>query len=101
MPLHCGCPFRFESLAGLFRPDMLPNAHGFAVEPRKNQGSDGGGLRACGRRVDSVTLLPVSKGQPPDMVRAAAELGLNVFGENRVQEAKARSPCVPTGCVGI
>jgi PLP dependent protein len=48
-----------------------------------------------GRRVESVTLLPVSKGQPPEVVRGAAELGLKVFGENRVQEAKVKVPLCP------
>jgi hypothetical protein len=48
-----------------------------------------------GRAADSVILIPVSKGQPPEVVRAAAELGLNVFGENRVQEAKAKVSLCP------
>jgi len=43
----------------------------------------------------SVTLLPVSKSQPPDAVRAVAELGLNLFGENKVQEAKGKIPLCP------
>jgi pyridoxal phosphate enzyme (YggS family) len=34
--------------------------------------------------------LAVSKGQPPEMIQAAAHLGLTLFGENRVQEAKAK-----------
>src|SRR5690349_12452078 len=34
----------------------------------------------------AVTLLAVAKGQPPQRVRAAADLGLTLFGENRVQE---------------
>jgi pyridoxal phosphate enzyme (YggS family) len=37
-----------------------------------------------------VTLVAVSKGQPPEAVRAATEAGQWVFGENRVQEAKAK-----------
>jgi pyridoxal phosphate enzyme (YggS family) len=37
-----------------------------------------------------VSLLAVAKGQPPQRIRAAAELGLTVFGENRVQEAKIK-----------
>ena len=43
-----------------------------------------------GRDISSVILLAVTKGQPPHVVRAAAELGLNLFGENRVQEAKLK-----------
>lgn len=53
---------------------------------------------ACGRSSrapESVTLLAVSKGQPPDAVRAAAELGLTLFGENKVQEGKAKIPLCP------
>lgn len=44
----------------------------------------------AGRNPDSVFLLPVSKNQPPEVISAAAELGLSVFAENRVQEAKAK-----------
>lgn len=43
-------------------------------------------LRA-GRDVRSVTLLAVSKGQPPSRIRAALALGLTRFGENYVAEA--------------
>jgi hypothetical protein len=46
-------------------------------------------LRA-GRDPAGVTLLAVSKSQPPDAIRAAAGLGLGLFGENRVQEARAK-----------
>jgi PLP dependent protein len=42
---------------------------------------------ACGRNVDSVTLLAVSKGQPPEVIEAAARLGLSEFGESYAQEA--------------
>ena len=38
----------------------------------------------------SVTLLAVAKGQSPQAIRAAADLGLTLFGENRVQEAKIK-----------
>ncbi|MCZ7635649.1 MAG: YggS family pyridoxal phosphate-dependent enzyme [Verrucomicrobia bacterium] len=49
----------------------------------------------AGRDPATVTLLPVSKGQPPEVVRAAADLGLTAFGENKVQEAKAKIPLCP------
>lgn len=45
--------------------------------------------RACERaRRDrnDVTLVAVTKTHPPETVRRAAEAGLTVFGENRVQE---------------
>jgi len=44
----------------------------------------------AGRDPTGVTLVAVSKGQPPDAVRAAVEAGQSLFGENRVQEAKAK-----------
>lgn len=48
--------------------------------------------RRAGRTPDSVTLLAVTKTQPPEAVSAAAQLGLTLFGENKVQEAKAKMP---------
>jgi pyridoxal phosphate enzyme (YggS family) len=43
-----------------------------------------------GRDPAAVTLLAVTKNQPPETVRAAAKAGLALFGENRVQEAGAK-----------
>jgi pyridoxal phosphate enzyme (YggS family) len=40
-----------------------------------------------GRSAHSVTLLGVTKGQPPELVRAAADCGLADFGESYLQEA--------------
>jgi pyridoxal phosphate enzyme (YggS family) len=56
-------------------------------------------IAACaraGRDSRAVTLMAVTKGQPPEAVRAAAELGLTLFGENRVQEAKAKIGLCPS-----
>src|SRR3954453_6831863 len=44
----------------------------------------------AGRDPETVALQAVSKGQPPEVVRAAADLGLTLFGENRVQEARLK-----------
>ena len=49
----------------------------------------------CDREPNSVTLVAVTKGQPPETVQAAADLGLMLFGENKVQEAKAKIPLCP------
>lgn len=49
----------------------------------------------CDREPNSVTLLAVTKSQPPEIVAAAAEAGLNFFGENKIQEAKAKIPLCP------
>jgi len=46
----------------------------------------------AGRDPGSVLLLAVTKTQPPDVVSEAARLGLTVFGESKVQEAKAKIP---------
>jgi pyridoxal phosphate enzyme, YggS family len=44
----------------------------------------------AGREPGSVTLLAVTKSQPPEVVGEAAALGITLFGENKVQEAKAK-----------
>ena len=49
----------------------------------------------AGRAPASVTLVAVTKGQPPSVVRAAAELGQVLFGENKVQEAKVKISLCP------
>ena len=44
----------------------------------------------AGRKREEVTLMAVSKGQPPEAIEAAAELGLEYFGESKVQEARTK-----------
>jgi PLP dependent protein len=51
-------------------------------------------LRA-GRDETSVTLLAVSKSHPPETIRAAVDAGQLLFGENKIQEAKAKIPLCP------
>src|SRR5512143_3403605 len=51
--------------------------------------------RACrdaGRDVASVTLVAVSKTHPAEIIEPVIAAGQRVFGENRVQEAKAKWP---------
>ena len=50
--------------------------------------------RRSGRRVEDVRLVAISKTMPPEMIRAAYDAGLREFGENRVQEAKAKRPAL-------
>ncbi len=53
---------------------------------------------ACGRAgrdTGSVTLLAVSKTHPPETIKALADCGQLLFGENKVQEAKAKIPLCP------
>ena len=46
---------------------------------------------------ESVTLLAVSKTKPAAAVREAAECGLRLFGENKVQEAQTKISMCPSG----
>lgn len=49
-----------------------------------------GAARAAERDLDDVTLVAVSKTFPPDAIRAAVACGQKHFGENYVQEARAK-----------
>jgi pyridoxal phosphate enzyme (YggS family) len=51
----------------------------------------------AGRAVSDVTLIAVSKTHDEDAVRAAIAAGQLTFGENRVQEAKAKFPRLKAG----
>lgn len=46
--------------------------------------------REYGHAPDAVTLVAVSKMQPPEKITALLAAGQRVFGENRVQEAQER-----------
>ena len=43
-----------------------------------------------GRNPTEVQLVAVTKGHPPEAIGEAADLGLTLFGENKVQEAKVK-----------
>jgi PLP dependent protein len=49
---------------------------------------------AAGRATGSVTLVAVTKTHPLKQIRPALEAGQRVFGENRVQEARAKWPAL-------
>ncbi len=51
----------------------------------------------CGRVPEEITLLPASKKQTPETIRALSEFGLTRFGENRVQEARVKVEVLPSG----
>jgi len=50
--------------------------------------------RRGARQSEDVKLLAISKTFPPESIREAYEAGLRDFGENRVQEAKAKRPAL-------
>ncbi|MFA6231341.1 MAG: YggS family pyridoxal phosphate-dependent enzyme [Rhodanobacter sp.] len=55
--------------------------------------------RDAGRDPAEVNILPVSKTFGVDVIRAAVELGMHRFGENKVQEIREKS--VPLADCGI
>jgi len=48
----------------------------------------------AGRRANEITVVAISKTFPAEAIRAAYDLGLRHFGENRVQEWEAKRPAV-------
>jgi pyridoxal phosphate enzyme (YggS family) len=55
----------------------------------------------AGRRAEDVTLIAVSKTFPAEDIRPAIAAGQRIFGENRVQEAKAKWPELRSETPGI
>ncbi|MDE3074222.1 MAG: YggS family pyridoxal phosphate-dependent enzyme [Chloroflexota bacterium] len=51
----------------------------------------------AGRKPEDVAIVAVSKTFPIAAIREAYELGVRVFGENRVQEALEKMPLLPDG----
>jgi pyridoxal phosphate enzyme (YggS family) len=49
----------------------------------------------AGRDETSVKLLAVSKSHPPETIQQAVDCGVLHFGENKIQEAKAKIPLCP------
>jgi pyridoxal phosphate enzyme (YggS family) len=52
--------------------------------------------RKAGRSADDVELIAISKTHDADRVREAHAAGQNIFGESRVQEARAKIPELPS-----
>ncbi len=50
----------------------------------------------AGRAVDDVELVAITKTHDAEKVRAAYEAGQSLFGESRVQEARAKIPELPS-----
>src|ERR1700745_397159 len=44
------------------------------------------------RNSSEITLMAVTKTHPPERIREAYNVGLRLFGENRVQEFSAKAP---------
>ena len=57
----------------------------FDVQTRIEQAA-----RSSGRSSSDVVLVVVTKGHPPDTLAALYELGVRIFGESYVDEAKEK-----------
>ena len=55
-----------------------------------------GAAAKVGRAVDEIGLVAITKMHPADRVREAIEAGQTLFGESRVQEARAKIPELPS-----
>src|SRR5271154_1967359 len=50
--------------------------------------------RRAGRKPEEIELVAVTKTHPPEALQEAIQAGQTLFGENRVQEARAKMPLV-------
>lgn len=50
----------------------------------------------AGRIAGDIELVAITKTHPPEKVREAVEAGQTLFGESRVQEARAKIPDLPS-----
>ena len=50
----------------------------------------------AGRAVEDIELVAITKTHPVEKVREAIEVGQTLFGESRVQEARAKIPELPS-----
>ena len=53
-------------------------------------------IEKAGRSADEVQLIAVSKKQDAEKVRGAFDAGQPIFGESKVQEARAKIPLLPS-----
>jgi pyridoxal phosphate enzyme (YggS family) len=67
------------------------DASGLRARAAEVLGRIGAAARRAGRAPEGVKLVAVSKTHPAALVREAAAAGLEDFGENRVQEAEAKT----------
>jgi len=58
------------------------------------RGRMAGAARKAGRKPEETELVAVTKTHAPEAIEEALAAGQNLFGENRVQEARAKMPLV-------
>ena len=64
----------------------------FIERYRRIQEKIGTTARAHGRNPDDVSIIAVSKTFPVETIQSAIGEGIRLFGENRIQEARAKIP---------
>jgi pyridoxal phosphate enzyme (YggS family) len=67
----------------------------FADRLSRIQDAIASSAQRAGRSPEEVQLVAVSKTHPPEAVAEAVEAGQTLFGESRVQEARAKIPASP------
>ncbi|MEL6530501.1 MAG: YggS family pyridoxal phosphate-dependent enzyme [Pseudomonadota bacterium] len=72
--------------------DLKVEEDGLRERLTEVQSSIADALREAGRASDAATLVAASKTVDVDRLQQAINMGLRVFGENRVQEAKSKWP---------
>ena len=75
---------------GKFRMDEI----GQNLERIRSQIADA--AKKSGRSLDDIELVAISKTHEAEKVRVALDAGQEVFGESRVQEARAKIPLLPS-----
>ena len=51
--------------------------------------------KKAGRKREEITLIAVSKTNPPHMLQEAYDIGVRIFGENKVQEIREKYEVLP------
>lgn len=75
--------------------DQIPGGSSIAGRLAAVQEQIAAAAARAGRSASDVTLVVVSKTHPPESVSEVLAAGQCVFGESRVQEARAKFPLVP------
>ena len=79
----------------------IPQADAETSALARVRGEIAAACRDAGRETSDVTLIAVSKTFPADAIEPVIAAGQRVFGENRVQEAKAKWPALRAAHPGI
>lgn len=74
--------------------EQIPDGSSVAGRLAAVQGQIAEAAARAGRRAEEIALVAVSKTHPPESVGEALAAGQQVFGESRVQEARAKIPLV-------